>query len=58
MVLDSIGIMVAVELVTHYKLWQLALTATSCLVAQCSLHCSVAFISHVDDNNYDEGLLT
>ena len=54
MVLDSIRIMVAVELVTHYKLWQLTLTATSCLVAQCS----VPFISHVDDNNYDEGLLT
>ena len=35
MVLDLIQrIIVAVELVTHYKLWQLTLTATSCLVAQ------------------------
>ena len=52
MVLDLIRIMVAVELVTHYKLRQLALTATSCF------GCSFLFISHVDDKNYDDGLLT
>ena len=51
MVLDLIRIMVAFELVTHYKLRQLALTATSCF------GCSFLFISHVDDKNYDDGLL-
>ena len=49
MVLDLIRIVVAVELVTHYKLWQLTLTATSCF------GCSVLFISHVDD--YGDGLI-